>query len=797
MLTIRIVSRKIFDGPRTLIWSALVLLAAMGYQDAAQAAQREVGVSYDGMVFEGNPSQDYCSSNNYQVGAYEGDEAHIYIAFEDLGLEPSDSISEVVLWLYKVLPDDLGSNDNFAIQLIDDPWSCPVTWNTRPSLGLEMGYFSLAGPDNEWYDINLPVPWIWNAVVGGWWGLAIVPLNGSTTLCSFASEESSGDDPYLEITYDPGAFPDLVVSEPEVPGFFHEGVDLEVSCDVCNQGGDADSSELHYYLNDTADLTSPVYVDDDGVIALGEGDCDNESDSIQHELIEANFSPGSTFFVVFVADANDDIEEDNNEDNNIQAVEVQYAAAPEITVDESPVIECDGDEIWLDLYLEVTNTGGTSDGGTVTVSIPEYDDATPDVTLSNVGDTDPDFGDGSMYLAGDQIFDNDCQAMVAEYLMFEFTDPTWEAGETNVLHVRIAPRDLPVTVQWRATLSVLDANCEFVSYPGSGSLTDQQGWPVIPIDVDDFDDEYEGDDSIGDATLIGGGTTMQSHALGCSDEDHYRVDVPNGQDPDSTEYIRFTATTETVPPGNSIRLTLLDESGDPVIDPPINENPSFDDVEWLLPEGNTFYVRIDTIDDVPLMYDAEFVVGDILVSSMVQLFDVVCDGGRPRIDLRLDRAGLDLQLLRHIGSETGIVERWRSAAGTKTIFDGSNQVPSGTDIRYELQVAEDDDQWVTIAEESVRLVVETTGITRTYPNPANPQIAIEFALSRSEVCRLDIYDVSGKLIRTLVAEELTAGTHTVIWSGRTDTGRLTPSGIYLARLRTESSDDVRRITVVQ
>lgn len=69
-----------------------------------------------------------------------------------------------------------------------------------------------------------------------------------------------------------------------------------------------------------------------------------------------------------------------------------------------------------------------------------------------------------------------------------------------------------------------------------------------------------------------------------------------------------------------------------------------------------------------------------------------------------------------------------------------------------------------------------------WPNPFNPRTTVGFALPRDTRARLALYDVSGRLVRVLVDEALSAGAHEVAWDGRDAAGREAASGVYVARL---------------
>ncbi|MBE0565780.1 MAG: lamin tail domain-containing protein [Krumholzibacteria bacterium] len=70
------------------------------------------------------------------------------------------------------------------------------------------------------------------------------------------------------------------------------------------------------------------------------------------------------------------------------------------------------------------------------------------------------------------------------------------------------------------------------------------------------------------------------------------------------------------------------------------------------------------------------------------------------------------------------------------------------------------------------------------PNPFNPSTAVFFSLDRDGHARLDIYDVRGRQVRTLVDAQLTAGSYdgAYRWDGRDDQGRSVTSGTYFQRL---------------
>jgi len=72
-----------------------------------------------------------------------------------------------------------------------------------------------------------------------------------------------------------------------------------------------------------------------------------------------------------------------------------------------------------------------------------------------------------------------------------------------------------------------------------------------------------------------------------------------------------------------------------------------------------------------------------------------------------------------------------------------------------------------------------------YPNPFNPETTIQFSIDTNVQVSLDVFDVMGRKIRSLIDGEFRQpGDHQLKWDGRDDSGRIQPSGSYIYRLST-------------
>jgi subtilisin family serine protease len=83
------------------------------------------------------------------------------------------------------------------------------------------------------------------------------------------------------------------------------------------------------------------------------------------------------------------------------------------------------------------------------------------------------------------------------------------------------------------------------------------------------------------------------------------------------------------------------------------------------------------------------------------------------------------------------------------------------------------------------------------PNPCHVLAAITFALPQSGHASLKLYDVSGRLIRTLQDGPLAAGRHVRVWDRSTNGGAIAPGGVYFARLESAGRALSRKLVMVR
>lgn len=91
-----------------------------------------------------------------------------------------------------------------------------------------------------------------------------------------------------------------------------------------------------------------------------------------------------------------------------------------------------------------------------------------------------------------------------------------------------------------------------------------------------------------------------------------------------------------------------------------------------------------------------------------------------------------------------------------------------------------------------------TELFQNYPNPFNPTTQIQFALAKTEKVRLEVFNILGQRVRTLLSgEELAAGPYSFVWDGRDDGGTPVSSGLYVYKLRTPTFLQTKKMMLLK
>jgi hypothetical protein len=83
------------------------------------------------------------------------------------------------------------------------------------------------------------------------------------------------------------------------------------------------------------------------------------------------------------------------------------------------------------------------------------------------------------------------------------------------------------------------------------------------------------------------------------------------------------------------------------------------------------------------------------------------------------------------------------------------------------------------------------------PNPFNPETKISFDLNSEWQVNLEIYNMKGQKVRTLVNDKLSAGQHSIVWDGKDDNSKQVSSGIYFYKIKAGDFQSTRKMLLMK
>lgn len=102
-------------------------------------------------------------------------------------------------------------------------------------------------------------------------------------------------------------------------------------------------------------------------------------------------------------------------------------------------------------------------------------------------------------------------------------------------------------------------------------------------------------------------------------------------------------------------------------------------------------------------------------------------------------------------------------------------------------------EWEEVSNDNNIIGSLVTTLGDAYPNPFNPETTITFSIPESQNCILQIYNLKGQLVKNIVNNHLTKGSHAYTWNGKDNKGKAVSSGVYLYELKTTNRSFVKKM----
>lgn len=94
-------------------------------------------------------------------------------------------------------------------------------------------------------------------------------------------------------------------------------------------------------------------------------------------------------------------------------------------------------------------------------------------------------------------------------------------------------------------------------------------------------------------------------------------------------------------------------------------------------------------------------------------------------------------------------------------------------------------------------IAPSHSLAQNYPNPFSTASTIVYSIAAPTQVDLSIYDISGALVRSLVNEIASAGSHRAVWDGRDGRGHEVASGVYFYRLQASEQSETKRMVLLR
>jgi mannan endo-1,4-beta-mannosidase len=125
-------------------------------------------------------------------------------------------------------------------------------------------------------------------------------------------------------------------------------------------------------------------------------------------------------------------------------------------------------------------------------------------------------------------------------------------------------------------------------------------------------------------------------------------------------------------------------------------------------------------------------------------------------------------------------------------------IPRKSDWYYYDQGNEPQGQLLGLGQQQTQhTILEKFHLYQNYPNPFNSETIIRFQLRMASHIKLEIYDVLGRKIKTLVDGSKNAGLYMITWNGRNERGKMVASGLYIYRLETGDRRVSKKLTFLK
>jgi len=246
-----------------------------------------------------------------------------------------------------------------------------------------------------------------------------------------------------------------------------------------------------------------------------------------------------------------------------------------------------------------------------------------------------------------------------------------------------------------------------------------------------------------------------------------------------------------IDPENEYLLQLLASSGDYLdshnyIGLMKDASEALDEADIYEPPAVGEYLEVTILED-SMRYAAS--VKPPNMEGQVWELNISSNAGIGSVGLKLEEKGtLPAGFKRYVMD----IERRFTYEDTENITVSLN----GNNSR-KLRIILGNESFASANSDGIPLVPLDFALEQNYPNPFNPETTIRYQLKEISDVRLEIYNVLGQKVRTLIDDRVDTGSHSVLWDGRNDNGVSIASGVYIYRITAGNFVKSRKMVLVR
>ncbi|MBN1561351.1 carboxypeptidase regulatory-like domain-containing protein [candidate division KSB1 bacterium] len=141
--------------------------------------------------------------------------------------------------------------------------------------------------------------------------------------------------------------------------------------------------------------------------------------------------------------------------------------------------------------------------------------------------------------------------------------------------------------------------------------------------------------------------------------------------------------------------------------------------------------------------------------------------------------------------ETTFYPNVTEMAGATVLAIDAEEDMEHTDVTIVMHTEE-----ITATEHEISAAAEFS-LAQNYPNPFNPSTVIAYRIPQAMHVELQVFNVQGQLVKTLVSQFQAGGAYQVVWDGKDMNGALVPTGVYFYQIQANDYNDIRRLVFMR